>query len=284
MIRIDIERREALVVATLSSEEGIPHLDRQGLEAVVDALESAAKVQGVERLLIRCDAPGGRLLGLGLDAYDALGDREQALAFARAGEAALARLGGLPARTLAWIEGPWLGEACELALACDVRIASSKGTLGLPQPGIGHVPGWGGVVRLVRLTGPSAASWILTLGSSLRGERARRFGVLDAVTEEIEAAARTAPAARRWPLVDRLAAALPLLRRMALGRSMAGGAAEPPARDHLPRLVQLAVAWPEDEALDREGELFADTVSSPEARALRQALRRRSAAPHRTDE
>jgi enoyl-CoA hydratase/carnithine racemase len=275
MIDVDLQRHGATAVATLVPTDGAAHLDLSGLEALVDAVERAGGEQGTSRVLIRSGAEDRRLLGLRLDDYDALAGPDAALALAVRGERALQRLKAVPARTMVWIEGSWLAEACELALACDVRVASGRGGLGLPQPGIGHVPAWGGIVRLVRRAGPSAALWILTLGSALRGERARRFGVLDAVAGELslEEAAAVEPTQPRWPWLDRLAAALPPLRRMALGRRMAAGAAVSPAREHLPRLVELAVAWPEQEALEREGELFAETVTSPGARAHRDRLR-----------
>jgi enoyl-CoA hydratase len=276
MWEIEVERQGSVAVIELGAPGASAHLDLERLEELVEAADQAASAEGVERLLLRSNGAGRGLMGARLDDYDALSDREQALAFARRGCGALARLAAVPAITIAGIEGPWLAEGCELALACDVRACTAEGRLGLPQPGIGHVPGWGGVVRLTRRAGPARALSTLSLAAGLSAGDAFRMGVVDAVERGpllAERVAELVPRPARWPLFDRLLLALPPLRRMALSRSVSGTAARPPARERLARMVELAVAWPEDEALEQEREVFADTVASAEARGARAAIR-----------
>ena len=89
-------------------------------------------------------------------------------------------LDNLPFPTLAAIDGAALGGGCELALACDFRIATSAATLGLPEVSLGIIPGFGGTVRLPRLTGVDHALELITTGQSLNSDQALRLGLIDA--------------------------------------------------------------------------------------------------------
>jgi enoyl-CoA hydratase/carnithine racemase len=80
--------------------------------------------------------------------------------------------------TLAVIEGPALGGGLELALACDLRVASRKAKLGLPEARIGMIPGAGGTQRLTRLCGPGVSSRLILGGEMIDGTEAARLGVV----------------------------------------------------------------------------------------------------------
>jgi enoyl-CoA hydratase len=97
----------------------------------------------------------------------------------------------LPRPTIASISGFALGGGCELALACDFRIASTKAKLGQPEILLGIIPGGGGTQRLARLVGPARAKDLIFTGRQVGAEEALRIGLVDRVTEpeELEAAA-----------------------------------------------------------------------------------------------
>jgi enoyl-CoA hydratase len=88
------------------------------------------------------------------------------------------RIEALSAVTLAVIEGPALGGGVELALACDLRVASMKAKIGLPEARIGMIPGAGGTQLLPRLCGPGVASRLILGGEMIDGTEARRLGVV----------------------------------------------------------------------------------------------------------
>ncbi len=96
----------------------------------------------------------------------------------------------LPRPTIASISGFALGGGCELALACDFRIASTKAKLGQPEILLGIIPGGGGTQRLPRLVGPAVAKDLIFTGRQVSADEALHLGLVDRVTEpeDLEAA------------------------------------------------------------------------------------------------
>ncbi|GIK80912.1 MAG: enoyl-CoA hydratase/isomerase family protein [Hyphomicrobiaceae bacterium] len=88
------------------------------------------------------------------------------------------RIEALPAVTLTCIAGPALGGGLELALSCDLRIATRGAKLGLPEARVGMIPGAGGTQRLTRLCGPGTASQLILGGEVVDGFEAARIGVV----------------------------------------------------------------------------------------------------------
>ncbi len=89
----------------------------------------------------------------------------------------------IPAYTIAAINGPAIGAGCTLALACDMRIASSKAKLGLGFINIGLHPGMGTTYLLPRLVGLPKAYELLVTGNPISGEEAARIGLVNRAVE-----------------------------------------------------------------------------------------------------
>ncbi len=96
-----------------------------------------------------------------------------------------------PKPIIAAINGFCLGGGCELALACDIRIASEKAKLGQPEINLGLLPGGGGTQRLPRLVGMGAALKMLYTGDFIRADEAYRIGLVDEVVAPDQLQART---------------------------------------------------------------------------------------------
>jgi enoyl-CoA hydratase/carnithine racemase len=94
---------------------------------------------------------------------------------------ALDALAAIPRCVIAAIGGFALGGGCELALACDLRIASERAKLGQPEILLGIIPGGGGTQRLARLVGPSRAKDMILSGRQVGAEEALRIGLVDEV-------------------------------------------------------------------------------------------------------
>ena len=105
----------------------------------------------------------------------------EAREFASLARKAIDKVAGLNRPVIAAINGFALGGGCELAMACDIRIASEKAKMGQPETGLGILPGSGGTQRLPRLVGPSKAKQLVFTGEIIDGKRALEIGLVDKV-------------------------------------------------------------------------------------------------------
>jgi len=105
-------------------------------------------------------------------------DIEAQLELGRSYQGLFQRLQDLNAVTLAEIGGTALGGGLELALACDLRIASAKARLGFPEVGLGLIPGAGGTQRLSWLCGRATASRLILTGETITAPEAHRLGLV----------------------------------------------------------------------------------------------------------
>ncbi len=157
----------------------------RALDAVLLAIESDGEVRAVV-----VAASGDRAFSAGSDvkAFPSL--------HGRVAEGKLAeentvynRLAALPLPTVAAIEGDALGGGLELALCCDLRVAAKSARLGLPEVGLGVIPGTGGTQRLPRLIGLARAKEMILLGEVIDAETAHDIGLVNRVTARGQAEA-----------------------------------------------------------------------------------------------
>jgi enoyl-CoA hydratase len=120
-------------------------------------------------------------------------------------------LASYPKPVIAMINGYALGGGCELAMACDIRVAARSAKLGQPEIRLGLIPGGGGTQRLPRLVGPGRAMRMVLSGELIDAVEAERIGLVDSVFEDAELRPRTAALAReiaeQSPIALRLAKA-----------------------------------------------------------------------------
>ncbi len=157
------------------------------LKAIADA--RAAKPRA---LVVISAKPRIFIAGADLKWMGKLPDTATAEAFARFGQQMLQGLAQLPFPAVCAIHGACAGGGYELALACDARVASDapETKIGLPETGIGTIPGWGGSVRLPRLIGAEAALEHIVNARLLPADQALAGGLVDEVVPAVELRAR----------------------------------------------------------------------------------------------
>lgn len=94
------------------------------------------------------------------------------------------RIADFPLPTIAMINGYALGGGCELAMACDLRVAARSARLGQPEVRLGILPGGGGTQRLPRLVGTGGALRLILTGELIEAEEAERLGLVDIVVDD----------------------------------------------------------------------------------------------------
>jgi len=155
---------------------------------------------------------------------------------------ALNAVADIPRATIAAISGYALGGGCELALACDFRIASETAKLGQPEILLGIIPGGGGTQRLARLVGPARAKDLVMTGRQVRADEALAIGLVDEVVPADQVLDRA---------LDKAAA-------LAQGAVVAQGLAK--------RAIDRGLDITLNGGLDLEQQLFAEVFATADAR------------------
>lgn len=175
-----VERKGAAGVITLSRPERLNALDTGLLKALGEAVESLSSDRGVRAIVIT----GGRNFSAGADLNEMKGlDRAGAEAFSRLGHSVFSSIESSPKPFIAAVAGFALGGGCELALSCDIRIASRNARVGQPEVNLGLVPGFGGTLRLPRAVGAAKARELILTGRVLNAAEALSIGLLNTVVE-----------------------------------------------------------------------------------------------------
>jgi enoyl-CoA hydratase/carnithine racemase len=149
------------------------------LHAAIDAIETDHGLRGVV-----ITGAGERAFSTGMDLKERAGFTDDQLwAQRRRIVALMARVNELPVPTIAAVEGFALAGGFELALACDLIVASSEATFGLPEVKVGIFPGGGGTQTLTWLVGPARARDVILTGRRLTGVEAEAWGIVARVVE-----------------------------------------------------------------------------------------------------
>lgn len=178
------ERRGQTLLVTIDRPKALNALNRQVLEELADVLDHV----GDARAVVLTGA-GDRAFVAGADIAEMAGlDAVSALAFAAFGQSVLEKLEALPVPTIAAVHGFALGGGCELAMACDMTLASPTAVFGQPEVKLGVIPGFGGTQRLVRRVGSQRARELCFTGRNVKAPEAVAIGLAlrlcDAVVDE----------------------------------------------------------------------------------------------------
>ena len=168
-----------LAVVTIDRPDALNALN----DEVLAGLEGAFHALGVERSIRAVILTGtGRSFAAGADVKAMAGFTPlEARAFAQRGQRVFNLIEDFPHPVIAAVNGYALGGGCELAMACDLRIASDQAKVGQPEVKLGIMPGFGGTQRLARILGRSAAKYLLFTAETLPAARALELGFFNEV-------------------------------------------------------------------------------------------------------
>ena len=241
--------RDNIVWLTFDKAESSTNTLSAEVVAEFSAVLDALRAKNPRALIIRSGKSSGFIAGADVEEFTRITSTEEALAIVRRGWDAMNKLAALPFPTLALVNGFCMGGGLELALACRYRIAVDQpGTrFALPEVMLGILPGWGGVMRLPRVVGPTAALDMMMTGRSVDARRARRMGLVDASVPPrvMENSARMmaleAPAPRKLPFLQSLmnSAALRGIVASMARRQLAARA----RREHYPAPYAILDLW-----------------------------------------
>ncbi|MCU1498339.1 MAG: putative enoyl-CoA hydratase [Acidimicrobiales bacterium] len=177
-VLVTTERRaDGVAVVTLEN----PKVNALSSE-VLRQLEAAAQALTDEPPGAVVITGGNRVFAAGADISEFAGP-DEARAIGGLFLDALNAVAAIPRATIAAVAGFALGGGCELALACDFRVATPKTRFGQPEILLGIIPGGGGTQRLARLVGPAKAKDLIFSGRQVRSDEALTIGLVDRVVE-----------------------------------------------------------------------------------------------------
>ncbi len=177
---VDVDRRGAVAIITINQPDKRNAMNSERLRALHGALRQLDMDRSVRCIVLT--GAGDRAFVAGADISEmATLAPDEGLAFARLGHAVTAKIEQVAQPVIAAVNGFALGGGCELALACDIRLASETAVFAQPEVGLGVPPGWGGTQRLARVVGPGLASEMIFTGRRVDAGEALRVGLVNAV-------------------------------------------------------------------------------------------------------
>lgn len=238
---VDVQRDGGVAVVTMNRPEALNAFSTDQLSAFVDTFRSLRTERGIRCIVLT--GAGERAFAAGADIKE-MADKspEDGLAFGRLGHAAANAIEAISVPVIAAVNGFALGGGSEIALACDIRLASENAVFAQPEVGLGIPPGWGATQRLTRLVGPGRAAELILTGRRVRAAEALRIGLVNAV----------------YPLDQLMPEAMKLAGQIAANSPRAVASAK--------RLMQLAFNGQIASGLETEVQMFGAAFGTPDQR------------------
>jgi 3-hydroxypropionyl-coenzyme A dehydratase len=179
-IVLDLQTNIDIAIIKINRPEVLNALNKEIMTELSQAIDIVSTDDGIKVIVIT--GTGERSFCAGADIrYVVNIDPIEAERYATFIHTLLNKIENLQKPVIAAINGYALGGGCELALACDIRIASSNAKIGQTEVTIGSPPGWGGTQRLLRIVGPAKAKELIYTGKMITAEEAARIGLVNKV-------------------------------------------------------------------------------------------------------
>ncbi len=202
-----IEKEGRVAILTINRPDKLNALNQQVRDEVLAALDELAADDGVGVVVLTGAGEKSFIAGADIGEFEGRQpfDQREAMRIPRIFDA----MGSFPKPVIAMINGYCLGGGCELAMGCDLRIASEKARFGQPEIKLGLIPGGGGSQRLPRLVGLGNALRLILTGDMIGAAEAKEIGLVEMVVPHEELREKT------LELAGKMAAMSPLTLRVA---------------------------------------------------------------------
>lgn len=175
-----LDVKETIATLTINRPSALNALNAATLTELHSCLRNLATMSEVQVVILTGAGERAFVAGADIAFMQRLSPRE-ARAFALQGQEVLQLVETMPKPVIGAINGFALGGGCELAMACDFRLASENARFGQPEINLGIMPGFGGTQRLARLIGKGRAAELLFTGDMLEADEAHRIGLINRV-------------------------------------------------------------------------------------------------------
>lgn len=202
-----IETVDRVVVLTVNRPEKLNALNEQVRSEVLEALAQLETDDSVGALVITGAGEKAFIAGADISEFEGRSPMDQRYAMRQ--PRIFDAMAAFPKPVIAMINGFCLGGGCELAMSCDIRVASDRAKLGQPEINLGLIPGGGGTQRLPRLVGSGHAMRLILSGEMISATEAQQIGLVDLVVPHDELRAET------LKLAGKIAAKSPLTLKLA---------------------------------------------------------------------
>jgi 3-hydroxypropionyl-coenzyme A dehydratase len=177
---IQVEPQEDVAIIRINRPEALNAINTDVISELSRAIDIVGVDDGIKVVIIT--GAGDRSFCAGADiSYMVDIDPMTAERYASSAQSVLNKIEKLEKPVIAAVNGFALGGGCELAMVCDLRIASSNAKLGQPEVTIGIPPGWGGTQRLMRIVGPAKAKELVFSGKMITADEALQIGLVNKI-------------------------------------------------------------------------------------------------------
>jgi enoyl-CoA hydratase len=181
---LTLDFEDEIAIITMNRPKALNALNQETLQELGQALEMSLEPPEIQVLIITGEGERAFVAGADIAEFRNITTAFEGREVALNGQDVMNSVSSMPIPTIAAINGFALGGGLELALACDLRVASKSAKLGLPEVGLGLIPGFGGTQRLPRLIGEGRALELILTGRHVAPDEALQMGLVNRVADD----------------------------------------------------------------------------------------------------
>ncbi len=180
MSLVTTSKSDGICIIKINRPEKLNAMNSDVAKEIISIFEKTGTDDSVKVIILTGE--GDRAFSAGADIeYMSKISPDESVEYAKLGQLLTATVENVRQPTIAAVNGFALGGGCELAMSCDIRIASDTAKIGQPEVTIGIPPGWGGTQRLLRIVGVAKAKELVYTGKMIKADEAKEIGLVNHV-------------------------------------------------------------------------------------------------------